>query len=192
MLERFTDKLGNPDIDFANTNDSASADYQMIAMDAFTVMADWYHTAILEFIGIDGADHDPTSIAHLLDINLAEVKIALERLERLELIQKEGKRYKRTKEFLTNYSKDISSSAHKKFQSQLIEKALDAISTCKAEDKDITSITMAIDKSKLPIARQKIKAFRRDMAGLLEEGNQTQVYNLGIQLFPLSKERKDK
>lgn len=192
MLDRFTDKLGAPEFDFATDNDHSSPNYQMIAMDVFTIMADWYHTAILEFIGIEGFDHDSTSIAQLLDINQAEVKIALERLERLELIQKEGSRYKRTKGHLTNYAKDISSSAHKKFQSQLIEKALDAIGTCKAEDKDITSITMAIDKSKLPIARQKIKAFRRDMATLLEEGDQTQVYNLGIQLFPLTKERKDK
>lgn len=191
-LDRFTEKLGKPEIEIEFSQMPKTSEYQMIALDAFTVMSDWYHTVILELIGIPGIDHKPSSIALQLGINQAEVKIALDRLERLELITKKGKTYHRSSGFHTNYSEDITSSAHKKFQSQLIEKALEAIYNCKAEDKDITSITMAIDKNNLPLARKKIKAFRREMAELLENGKQTQVYNLGIQLFPLSKERKKK
>jgi uncharacterized membrane protein (DUF106 family) len=48
-------------------------------------------------------------------------------------------------------------------------------------------MTMSIDVKKLPEARKIIKKFRREMSQFLESGNQTRVYQLGIQLFPISK-----
>ena len=50
----------------------------------------------------------------------------------------------------------------------------------------MTSMTMAIDVDRLPEAREVITKFRRELCALLENGEQTRVYNLGIQLYPVS------
>ena len=61
-----------------------------------------------------------------------------------------------------------------------------AIDDCPAESKDITSITMAIDTANIEKAKKLIAKFRRDLCTLLDHGDQTFVYNLGIQLYPIS------
>lgn len=52
-------------------------------------------------------------------------------------------------------------------------------------------MTMAIDISKLDKARELTRKYRREMCALLENGEQTQVYNLGIQLSPISKKQEN-
>jgi hypothetical protein len=47
-------------------------------------------------------------------------------------------------------------------------------------------MTMAIDPSKLPHARKRILEFMEALSDELELGDRTQVYQLGIQLFPLT------
>ncbi len=72
-------------------------------------------------------------------------------------------------------------------QRHVLEKALTAIDVVPQDEKDITSMTMAIDESKIPEAKKRIKAFRRQLCEFLETGKQTRVFNLGIQLYPISK-----
>ncbi len=59
-------------------------------------------------------------------------------------------------------------------------------------EKDITSMTMAVDPKHLGKARSLISKFRRDLCDLLEDGDQEVVYNLGIQLYPISKKQENK
>ena len=64
-----------------------------LALDAFQVIADWYHYAIFELITVKGFRNDSKWIAKTLNISPTEVNIALERLVRLDLIKlhKDGK-----------------------------------------------------------------------------------------------------
>jgi hypothetical protein len=54
-------------------------------------------------------------------------------------------------------------------------------------------MTMAVDRSRIPAAKEKIKRFRRSLAKFLAEGeSRDEILNLNIALFPLTKlnERK--
>ncbi len=53
--------------------------YQMVALDAFTVIADWYHYAILELISISDFKYDFSWIANQLEISVTEARQAVER-----------------------------------------------------------------------------------------------------------------
>ena len=75
------------------------------------------------------------------------------------------------------------------YQKQILDKALKSIDECPPELKDITSISMAIDIDKLPEARKMIHNFRKQMCQFLEKEKQEEVYNLSVQLFPISKVR---
>ena len=141
----------------------------------------------MELTYISGFKADPKWIARKLFITVEEAKSATERLKRLGLLLEENGSLIKSPRNLTNDGSINTSGAHKELQKQVLNKALIAIDECPAQEKDITSMTMAIDTANLDKARLLIQKFRRDLCDLLENGNQEQVYNLGIQLYPISK-----
>ena len=164
----------------------AAPAYTQLAADAFAIISDWYHCAILELTFCEEFESSPKWIAQKLGISVTDSKIALDRLLRLELLEIENGRLVKSETFLTNYSEGFTAPALKELQRQLLHKALHAIDHIEQPKKDITSMTMAIDPAKLPAAKNRIKKFRRELCAFLENGRRTVVYNLGIQLFPLS------
>lgn len=169
---------------------STEANYQMIALDTFKLLSDWYHYAILEMTAIKSFKFEYAWIANQLNISVTEAQQCVERLLRLDLIEEKNGTLVKTSAFITNGDDVLTSSAHKQLQRHVLQKALDAIDTVSIEQKDISSMTMAIDESKIPQAKKLITKFRRDLCKYLENGDQTRVYNLGIQLYPISKETK--
>lgn len=165
---------------------NAQDSFFQMNLDAFAVISDWYHYAILDLTYIDGFKSEPKWIALQLSIGVEEVKIAIERLKRLNLLIEENGSLIKTSRHMTNLSSIDTSSAHRELQRQVIGKALDAVDQCHPQEKDITSMTMAIDERNMDQARALIRTFRRDLCDLLEDGKQTRVYNLGIQLYPIS------
>lgn len=163
------------------------AEYRQMTIDAFEVISEWYHYAILELTYVENFKSTPSWIANKLDITADEARIAIDRLLRLGLLKVVNGKYFKTENFTTNFAEGVTSNAHKLFQKKVLEQALDAIDNVPAEEKDITSITMAIDEKKLPDAKKLIKKFRRDLCKFMEDGDQTRVYNLAIQLYPLTK-----
>ena len=163
------------------------ANFHQLSMDQFAVIADWYHFAILEMTFIKTSSSDPKSIAKALGISIQDTKSAIERLSRLGLLNVQNGKFLKTKIQLSNHAGLNTSAAKKTLQRQVISKALDAIDDVPQEFKDITSITMAIDLKNLERARDLTQKFRRDLCALLEDGEPTQIYNLAIQLYPVSK-----
>jgi len=168
--------------------------YQILTEDTFTFISNWYYIAILELTYVESFENNPSLIANMLSLTTTEVKVAIERLIRLGLLTEENGSLSKTNKFLTNFSPGQTSAAHKELQRQVLTMALNALDNVPQEEKDITSMTMAINIKKLPEARKKITKFRRELCEFLEDGRQTQVYQLGLQLYPISKNinnRKD-
>jgi uncharacterized protein (TIGR02147 family) len=162
-----------------------------IAEEEFTLISEWYHFAILSLIETKGFKFEPKWIAQRLGITTVEVREAIERLERLQLIEsRQQKIYLRQKGTAT--TSDVPSGALRRHHKCHIERAAQALEDVPLSERDITAITMAIDKSKLPQAKELIRKFRRQMSRLLESGERTEVYNLNIQLIPLSKNSQEK
>ncbi len=171
----------------ANSPAIRDEDFLLIAEDTFAYISNWYYPAILELTFTESFENDPRWIARTLSLTVSEVKIAIERLLRLGLLKEEDRRLVKTNKHLTNFA-GTTTSATKELQRQVLQKALEAIDACEPSEKDITSMTMAIDEEKIPEAREKIKKFRRELCAFLESGSQKRVFNLGIQLYPLSKQ----
>lgn len=164
------------------------AAFQELPLDQYRLMADWHHSAILCLLETNSKSEikDEKFIARRLGISGVLVNDSLERLTRLKLIQKDDNGYIATLKNLATPT-DLPSTALKTFHSQMIRKALESLDSDTGVDRDITGITMAIDKSKLPAAKQMIKEFRRQLCGFLESGDANEVYHLNLQLFPLTK-----
>jgi uncharacterized protein (TIGR02147 family) len=182
---------------FYMTNDSR-ADYQAsdsagkeLTIDCFNAMKDWYHYGITQLILMKEFKEDSKWIASMLSITEIEAKMAIDRLLRLEIIDRDesGKLY-RTSTHLTT-STDVASSGIRHFQKQILEKSIYSLEHDDILERDITSITVAINEDKIMEAKKEIMRFRKKLAEFLCEGEKTRVYNLGIHLIPLSKSTKE-
>ncbi len=195
MIKRLCDKLGtHPEQETALLNSlsvkplkTRSISYEQIDLDKFYFISDWYHISILELTQITGFNPSPKAIAAQLSISVQEAKSAIERLQRLGLIKVKDSHFEKTDKSLSNFKPGLTSKAHRSYQKQVIKKALNAVDECKPEEKDITSISMAVDESKIPAARKLIEDFRKNICNFLEDGQQTRVFNMSVQLFPMSK-----
>lgn len=157
--------------------------------EAFAAIADWQHYAILSLMETKGFKLDEKFIARRLGISPLDAREALERLLRLGLVEKQGAKLTRTKRNLST-TQDVASAALRKSHEQNLRQAIACLEEVQVELRDISSITMAIDSRKLPLAKEAIKDFRRRLMLLLEAGEADEVYNLNIQLVPVTKTQR--
>ncbi len=159
--------------------------YKQLSVDQFRVVADWYHFAILSLMEISGFEPDASFIARRLGISRMQASAAVKRLVRVGLIEdRDGKWISTGKNIET--STDIQSSALRRAHHQILEQAVAAIESVPLEKRDVTSICMAIDSKKLPEAKKLIRDFRKRMAAFLENSEADEVYNLNVQLLPVT------
>lgn len=165
-------------------------DYKLLALDQFAVISDWYHFAILELTMVKGFKPDHSWIAKALGLKSVEVEAAVDRLVRVGMLEvtKKGKWIDLSSGFTTNIGPDMSSSAHRRLQEQLLQKAIVAQQFVPVDKRDHSAMTMAIDGSKIKQAKERIRKFRRDLTQFLTEGQtKDSVFSLNIALFPLTK-----
>ncbi len=177
MLDSRTDATQNP----------PAEDYRPLSEDAFLVIANWYHYAILELAKTKGFRTDPRWVARKLGISAIEAKEAFHRLIALKLIEiTSNGRLLKTPKSHTNIQHPFSNSAFRKLQKQILQQALEALDQIPYEERDQSSMTVAIDISRLDAAREKITVFRRELSAFLQPQKKDldEVYQLSISLFP--------
>lgn len=168
------------------------SDYFRIELDRFRVLSDWYHLAILDLTQLFGFQPDAAWIAKRLGIKVADVRAAVERLSRLGLIRIEPGGWQKTHAKL-EVPTSRPDEAIRRFHFQMIEKAREAAASDRQEDydaRDITGITMPLNPARLAEAKKRIKRFRRSLLGYVSQGKCTELYQLNVQLFPLTRKVK--
>jgi len=167
--------------------DAIDPNYLQLSADQFRVIGDWYHFAILTLMRTKVFKSDASWIAERLGLSISVVTGALDRLKRLSVIaeDKDG-RLRRSK---TRYrtSDDVANISVRKAHSQYIEKAREALENLPVEKRDFTSLMLTLSPEQLPCAKEKIRKFQDDLSAELEKQPQSEVYQLCIHLFPLTK-----
>lgn len=161
--------------------------YVQLAEDAFNIIADWYHHAILEFVRLKSFQPDHRWIARRLGINVHEALAAVERLTRAGLLKIENGKWTVLSQHNTTSNRTLTTSAAKKLQEQILTLAIRAINEVDFERRDHSSVTVAIDSSRIPEAKKKLRAFRRSLCHFLQDSSHLdEVYQFASALFPLT------
>ncbi|MBI3296464.1 MAG: TIGR02147 family protein [Deltaproteobacteria bacterium] len=179
-LERISRRLG---IDSLAPSSDA---YHLIQSDQFNCIADWYHYAILSLLETHGARSQVRWIASRLGISIVEAQGAIERLIRVGMVKLKGNSLVTTQK-RRRTSTDVPNEALRKLHHQTLLRNAELLNEVPVEWRDVTMMTMAIDLKKLPLAKVFIKRFRRDLTRFLGAGTKTEVYNLCIQLVPVTR-----
>jgi len=165
--------------------------YENLPLDSFKVISDWYHYGILELMQVENFKQDLAWISKCMGISIHQAKSAIERLHRVGILETspEGRWVEPLAPKTTTTGNAFTHAAFRNLQKSILEKALIALEEVPFEERDQTSMTIAIDSSRLPEAREKIKAFRRELDDFLSGGKRDRVYHLGISLYPISNNR---
>jgi uncharacterized protein (TIGR02147 family) len=163
------------------------AAYEELDQEHFELISNWYHYGILNLILTHDFRPDSQWIAKRLAISTFEVEDALQRLFKLGLIDWQGDQLVRTKRNVKT-SQNVRSAAIKRAHGQWLDKAKDSLFNVDIDKRNIVAFTMPIDPSKIVEAKKLMDEFGDKLSSLLEEGERTEVYNLSLLLYPLSKE----
>ena len=130
-----------------------------------------------------------------MNISELQAKLALETLERLDLLKKNnrGKYILQEKNTTNELDLDFTNAAKKKYQKSILEKSSKALEDLPRTKRDHTSTTMAIDSADLPKVKELIQKFRKELNKYLQRDdvNPDQVYQLQVSFFPLTNIEKD-
>lgn len=184
--------MKNEPLNFETVDDLPFHD---LTLDAFHVISDWYHYAILELMSVKDFSADFAWIAKTLSIKEKEAQEAFERLVRLRMlaVSPDGKWIDQTGGYVSTLGNNFTAEAFKKLQKQLLEKAITSLEKTPYDERFQYSLTMAIDPKWLPQAVSMIKDFGRNLHLLMGEGQDcSEVYNLGVSLFPLTRIQTEK
>lgn len=161
--------------------------------DQYLFFAKWYHCAVwCALASFDCKNNFKDLGAYLApSITATEAKEAVQLLERLGLIQKNDDGiWKSTNQNLTT-GKEWNSVAIRAYQQEMIRLGGEALSRFPKEDRDISSLTLGISPDMIEEVRTLTEDFRRTLAKLSNQCPATdRVYQLNVQLFPITVPRK--
>lgn len=160
---------------------------KLLAEDQFRLIADWYHMAILSLTKLKGSKPDPRWIARRLGISAEEANLALSRLVRMKLLETRPKFRQIAEPF--EVSSQVPSEAIRRYHKQSLNLAAEKLETVPVELRQFQSISIPLKSSNVPEFKKLIDGFLDRAANVAESkpaGAATEIYNLNVQLFPLT------
>lgn len=157
----------------------------------YKVLAEWEHFIVTDLFDLPDFEATVKDIAARLEITQLRAEVVAENLITSGLLTKDekGKLYRVHSSVKT--TEDIKSQALKEAHMETLKIGMKKLEEIEVELRDFSSSAMAIDVDQLLEAKTIIREFRQKMAALLRDGrNKTDVYQLAIQFYPLTKTLK--
>lgn len=164
---------------------SANRKTILLKEDEFKLISDWYHYAILSLGELPENSSDSRWVAKRLNISYKQANEAMTRLQRLGIIEISDGKFRQIGEPLKTTT-DIPSSSIRNYHKGILSLAQNKIEQIDIDKRDYSSMTMAINSNNLKKAKKLTQKYKEQMLDLLETGKLNEVYQLSIQLFPLT------
>jgi uncharacterized protein (TIGR02147 family) len=157
--------------------------------------ANWYMPAVRELATLAAFEEDPHWIAATLEPPISERQAleALATLEKLGLLQRNrAGKLQQAQALVTTGPGPL---GHQIFvyHQGMLDLAKRALDHLPRDQRDISSLTLCVAESTLPILKERLREFRRELLQLAElEPAPERVVQLNFQMFPLSRRRAPK
>lgn len=149
----------------------------------------WYYNAIRALLSLVPKPTSAEELGKLLSprISAREAKEALELLEDVRLVKKDSEgHYELCDKYVTT-GKHWRSDAIREFQRRYISLAQESFKRHPVELRDISTVTVTVNTEMIEKVRERIAELRSDILKMASE-NADRVYQLNIQLFPLTED----
>ncbi|MCX6130481.1 MAG: TIGR02147 family protein [Proteobacteria bacterium] len=159
---------------------------EMFSDEIFKMLADWYHSAILELFRFHNKPEDADWYAKQLGISPSEAAESIQKLEQFGLIQTDRNGRLELQEIQKHFVESVQSESFQKFCRQILWKALEAVE--QARPLAMHSYMIAVAEKNLPQLFEIMRETCNKLAENLDiatEPHET-VYCLAAQFFPVS------
>lgn len=155
---------------------------------SFLVISNWYYLALRELTRMQGFQEDPEWISKkfLFKVTGREVTHALNVLIEMGLLARDKNNELKIVDGRLDTSNDIASEAIRRYHEQMLEHARAAIRRVSVENREITSTTLMMSSKQMGVAKELIREFKQKFEQLMEDEAGDQVFQIQIQLFPLT------
>lgn len=169
--------------------DKASANEEKFVpddADFFPVLKDWEYAAIITLMDTKDFSADFNWIAHRLNLTVDRVSVVFNYLLKVGLVEKiaDGKYIKTHKSFCT--SGDVNSLALRQAHIDELKMAAIKQEEVSIEDREFGSMLWAVEKSKIPQIKKKVREFTNQLEKTFETDVADEVYFFTFQLFPVT------
>jgi len=167
-------------------------DFKFLKMeeDQFRLISDWYHFAILALTRVKGAIPDPRWIARRLGIGADEANQALLRMVRMGIIETHP--HFRQIGSPVEVVSETPSSAIRKYHKQSLNMAIEKVDLVPVHLRQLQSLSIPVNPRNLPAYRKLIDDFLAQASELAESQAGSEIYQLNVQLFPVTQLKEDK
>jgi uncharacterized protein (TIGR02147 family) len=152
----------------------------------FKIIAEWEHYAILTLAETKGFRADKKWITRRLGIAEARAQVALTHLMEAGLLSVDATGKARLHQINVNTSDDMASTALRQSHREALAMGADKLEKIPVEKRDFSSMTIAVSMNRMKEAKNLIRSFQKQLSELLEDGARTEVYQLCVQLYPLT------
>lgn len=169
-------------------------EFQDLEIDKFYAVAEWYHDAILELTRTKDFQPNPQWVAQRLGLNIHQVRAAVDRLQRLGLLQcDEGQWLDASGDNTVILDNDYTSEVLKKYQLDILNKSIESFDETPKKWRNHTSMMVTVKKSDFPQILETIARFRKEMAQFTQRDPRPsdELYAMQVSLFPISKVKED-
>jgi uncharacterized protein (TIGR02147 family) len=155
---------------------------------------DWYNPVIRELLTFSDIKGNINKLSRKVSppIAINQVKKSIKLLLHLGLIKKKGSGYVQNDPIIST-GPEVNSHAVVAFHRKTILLAAESFDRHKKEERSITSCTLTITEKEFLELKNRLAIFRKKALTLAQDGSsKTRVYQLNLQLFPLSAAEKKK
>lgn len=164
--------------------------FQLLDDQAFSAISKWFYYVLREMVSLPHFNEDPGWIQNQLEyeVTAKDIKKAIHDLLEMGLLERNDKGKLKAKSRSVATNTDVASEAIKRFHEQSLENGKVSIRKHSLEERDFSSRTFNVREENIPVLKEHIKEFREKVNELFEESAQSsRVYQLNIQLIPLTK-----
>ncbi len=175
---------------FARLMTMQSVHLRQMPEQSLSLFTKWYYVAIREMLGLMEWHGDEVALAKAMrpEIKPSEVHEALETLKHLDLVRTEASGRVVPCEAALSTGDELRSHHLAQFQLTTMDLAKQALLDIAAEERDISVLTMGLSPDTFRLVKRELQYFRKRLAKIsLDDTSSDQVFQLNLQLFPLSR-----
>ncbi len=151
--------------------------------------ATWYHAVIREMVVSPEFDGTVAWLAERIvpRLSIAQIEKSLALLETLQMLQRTSEgRWRQTRTLVTT-GPEVESVVLLNYHRRMLELASTVLSEVPANQRDFSTLTLGIVRSRVPELKQKIREFRQEILQMVATDEQPEsVVQLNMQFFPLT------
>ena len=156
-------------------------------------LSDWWTPVIRALIEVNQGKVDVKTIAECLEPAIGEEKVleSIDLLKDLGFIQDLGNGRVKIADSHINISGEERAQAIRAFQAAVMQIGARSLQTIAPEDRDISTLTMAVDQQGFEEIKSMIQEFRKDVQIRVDKcGKPTRVLQMNLALFPVAFNKK--